>query len=274
VIRLLRGAHRAAVSAGQASVRQRTLLLDHGAACRVLFYVKHSTGEKRFVLLFGCFRESLWPGERTRMVAFGSGARAVFSALAVRHGSQVCMTATSGVIVTTGALVNVDWSVSLARTGDRLAEHAPAQVTFDEGPICLIVGGGGYLPALHQVVTQLDAVGEERTFEVAPYDAFGERSADLGPIDFPATAAPEGLEVGMTVQLSNGLKALVTSMTDETVTIDANPALAGESLSITVKLLEEPVCLIKQNEPRVAGPSSRHPSAIRLSARLALCWCP
>jgi hypothetical protein len=97
---------------------------------------------------------------------------------------------------------------------------------------------------LHQVICQLDAVGEERTFEVAPYDAFGERSADLGPVDFPSTAAPEGLQVGMTVQLSNGLKARVMSMTDETMTIDANPTLAGESLSITVKLLERPVCAI------------------------------
>lgn len=208
-----------------------------------------------------CFFSRTHPRQFRRAMVAISGARALFSALAVRQGSRPAMTATSGSIITAGSLVNVDWSVSLARTGHRLAEHSPAKATFDEGPVRLIVGGGGYLPALHHVVTQLDAVGEERTFEVSPYDAFGERSADLGPVDFPASAAPQGLEVGMTVQLSNGLKALVTSMTDETVTIDANPALAGESLSIKVKLLEEPVRL------------QRHKGATPQSAGLATTTC-
>ena len=166
------------------------------------------------------------------------------AALATRPAWQIVrMTGSApAVSINAGALVNIDWSVSLARTGERLAEHAPHKAPFDEGNVRLVVGGGGYLPVLHEVITQLDVIGEEKTFEIAPYDAFGERSADLGPVDFPISAAPEGLGIGMTVQLSNGLKAKVTKMTDATVTIDANPELAGEALSITVKLLEEPVC--------------------------------
>ena len=41
-----------------------------------------------------------------------------------------------------------------------------------------------------------------------------------------SATAPPGLEPGMMVQLANGAKARVTKVMDETVTIDANAALA------------------------------------------------
>ena len=43
---------------------------------------------------------------------------------------------------------------------------------------------------------------------------------------FSSASAPPGLEPGMMVQLANGAKARVKKVTDESVTIDANAALA------------------------------------------------
>lgn len=41
----------------------------------------------------------------------------------------------------------------------------------------------------------------------------------------------------MKVQLSNGAKARVTAVTEESITIDANPPLAGASLKLDVELV-------------------------------------
>ena len=72
--------------------------------------------------------------------------------------------------------------------------------------------------------------GETAEFEVPPAEAFGESNPMMGPVDLPASAAPPGLKAGMVVQLSNGAKARVTKVTDQSITIDANPPLAGETI--------------------------------------------
>jgi FKBP-type peptidyl-prolyl cis-trans isomerase 2 len=48
--------------------------------------------------------------------------------------------------------------------------------------------------------------------------------------------APAGLCVGDRVKLSNGIKAKVTKITAEFLTIDANPPLAGKDLEIKMTL--------------------------------------
>ena len=45
------------------------------------------------------------------------------------------------------------------------------------------------------------------------------------------------LDVGTRLRLSNGLEAVVHEKTDETITIDANPPLAGQTLQFDVELL-------------------------------------
>ena len=61
---------------------------------------------------------------------------------------------------------------------------------------------------------------------IEPADAYGEQT-DEAVITVPIDAAPEGLEVGQKVQLSNGAVATVTAMTDKEVTIDANHEVRG-----------------------------------------------
>ena len=66
----------------------------------------------------------------------------------------------------------------------------------------------------------------------------GQKRADL-IVQVPASSAPkEKLPVGAQVQLSNGMLAKVLEVTDEHITIDANPELAGESLTFDVELVK------------------------------------
>jgi peptide-methionine (S)-S-oxide reductase len=93
-------------------------------------------------------------------------------------------------------------------------------------------------PCLHaDAATRRVAQGEKASFDVPPAEAFGESNPMMGPVDLPATAAPPGLEAGMMVQLSNGAKARVTAVTAESVTINANPPLAGATLKLDIELL-------------------------------------
>jgi FKBP-type peptidyl-prolyl cis-trans isomerase 2 len=63
----------------------------------------------------------------------------------------------------------------------------------------------------------------------------GERSSEM-IAKLPRSAAPAGLEAGVSVQLTNGMTAVVTSVDEESVTIDANHPLAGQSLDFEVTL--------------------------------------
>lgn len=88
---------------------------------------------------------------------------------------------------------------------------------------------------------KLETVGEPTTFQVPPSDAYGEANPDLGPITFPASNAPPGLEAGDRVQLAHGMKARVISLaSDCAVTIDANHELAGKAISPTVSFRKPP----------------------------------
>ena len=88
---------------------------------------------------------------------------------------------------------------------------------------------------------KLETVGEPTTFQVPPSDAYGEANPDLGPITFPASNAPPGLEAGDRVQLAHGMKARVISLaSDGAVTIDANHELAGKAISPTVSFRKPP----------------------------------
>lgn len=59
-----------------------------------------------------------------------------------------------------------------------------------------------------------------------PSEAYGEVDPER-VMEVEASKAPKGLEVGSVVGLSNGMRATVTKVTDQAVTIDLNHELAG-----------------------------------------------
>ena len=147
-------------------------------------------------------------------------------------GRTACLM--SGTKPVLGDVCTVDWSVTLM-DGSPLPEE---QRVFDQGRVQLVVGGGGFLPALHTSVRDLDELGVSRDFKVSANDAFGEPDPQMGPVSFPAEGVPPGLSAGDLVRLFTGLKARVTAVSpvDGAVTIDANHPLAGKDLLLKVAL--------------------------------------
>jgi len=127
-----------------------------------------------------------------------------------------------------GDYVAVEWSIAPA---------LPEEVAvFDEGLVRCVVGGGGFLPALHEALlkTSSEITGTAETHAVtAP---FGQQDPRMGPVNVPSASAPAGLKPGDKVRLSTGATATVTKVTDAVVTIDANHPLAGVDLDISVTL--------------------------------------
>ena len=117
---------------------------------------------------------------------------------------------------------------------------------FDESPegepLEFQVGSGQVIGGFDAGVRGL-TVGERRTVEIEPDDAYGERVDAL-----VNTVAREGMrldaepEVGMslTMQLGDGnqIPLTITDVTETHVTLDANHPLAGEKLFFEIELLE------------------------------------
>ncbi|GAX13577.1 peptide-methionine (S)-S-oxide reductase [Fistulifera solaris] len=110
-------------------------------------------------------------------------------------------------------------------------ESPPARLTF-------ALGRGNYLPGLHDLVQGLQ-VGE--SVNGVSLDAgWGERRSDLvATIEFAQAAIddPSQIQSGVELMLANGLKCVVTKVTEKDFTIDANPPLAGATYEASVHLI-------------------------------------
>jgi peptide-methionine (S)-S-oxide reductase len=118
-------------------------------------------------------------------------------------------------------------------------DFVPEPLIDTKGKMSFVLGGGNYLPGLHDLVAGM-AVGE--TVENVSLDAgWGSRISNLVATIQKAEMGDQidvtQLDVGVELYLVNGMKAVVTEISDDTFTIDANPPLAGASYSAKVELL-------------------------------------
>lgn len=166
-----------------------------------------------------------------RTAAFLGGFRRAARAPLRQHVRSLASVA-SEVAAAAGDLVAVSYSLTTA-DGEQLPD---ASQVFDQGTVKLVVDDGGFVPCLHAAVKGM-AAGEKVSTVVSPSEAFGESNPDMGPVEIPKGAAPDGIETGMMVRLVTGATARVTAVTDETVTIDANGPMAGVSLQLDAEVL-------------------------------------
>lgn len=130
----------------------------------------------------------------------------------------------------------------VAKAGDRVSVHYTG--TLDNGkqfdsskgrePLQFTVGAGEVIAGFDKAVTGLE-VGQSVKVRLEPKDAYGERQEDL-VVTVPAAQAPQGLTVGQAVSLG-GRRAVVTKVTPEGVTVDANMELAGQALTFEIELV-------------------------------------
>ena len=139
--------------------------------------------------------------------------------------------------------------MTAVKTGDTVSVHYTGRLNdgtvFDssEGrePLQFKVGDGMVIPGFEQAVTGMK-VGEKKTAEIPVDQAYGPREEGLVmPVpknQFPPEIKPE---VGQQLQMgmANGQTVVVrvAEVGDETVTLDANPPLAGHDLVFDLELV-------------------------------------
>lgn len=139
--------------------------------------------------------------------------------------------------------------MATAKNGDTVAVHYTGSLTdgtiFDSSrerePLSFTVGEGQVIAGFNDAVDGMQ-VGDSVTVTIPAANAYGEFNEqfiiDVPPADIPAEFE---VEVGMDLQLhqddGGAIPVRVTSVTPESVTLDANHPLAGQDLTFEIELV-------------------------------------
>ena len=139
--------------------------------------------------------------------------------------------------------------MSQAKSGDTVKIHYTGTLEdgteFDSSsgrdPLQFTLGSGQVITGFDKAVEGM-AVGDSKSVNIPPEDAYGPRHDQMIQ-DIPKTALPEDLEPteGMALQAKGQdgrvINLTVTSVGDDTITVDGNHPLAGESLNFDIRLV-------------------------------------
>ena len=109
-------------------------------------------------------------------------------------------------------------------------------------PLRFLAGHDEILPGLEDALFGL-AVGDETAVTLAPEDAYGEYDPEAFeevPVDqFPATENLEpGMPIGVQDESGEMFQAYISEVRSDTVILDFNHPLAGETLHFQVKVID------------------------------------
>ncbi len=136
-----------------------------------------------------------------------------------------------------------------AKNGDAVTIHYTGTLNdgtvFDSSdgrePLPFTLGSGQVIPGFEEAVLGMQ-IGEKKTVTIPPEKAYGHRNEEM-VINVPVTQVPADItpEIGMQLQLMNQANqpvvVKVTDITDEHITLDANPPLAGQELTFAIELM-------------------------------------
>ncbi len=135
------------------------------------------------------------------------------------------------------------------KSGDTVRIHYTGTLadgaTFDssEGrdPLEFTVGSGQIIPGLDKALPGM-TVGEKKTVEIEPAEAYGEAQADAIQAIPRSNVPPEvPLEIGLQLQMQSPsgqvVPVTVVEITEEEVTLDANHPLAGKALTFAFEIV-------------------------------------
>jgi peptidylprolyl isomerase len=136
-----------------------------------------------------------------------------------------------------------------AKSGDTVRVHYTG--TLDNGeefdssrggdPLTFTLGEGNVIAGFDRAVSGMN-VGDEKRVTIAAEDAYGPRREEL-TLRVPREELPTDLQLyeGAQLRMEQGDQAMVVTvraMDAESVTLDANHALAGEALTFDLRLVE------------------------------------
>jgi peptidylprolyl isomerase len=130
--------------------------------------------------------------------------------------------------------------VSLHYTGS-LDDGTEFDASRGRGPLTFTVGEESLIPGFEDGVIGHSA-GDRFTLRIAPADAYGEYSEEL-VFEVPLERIPDHItpETGMVLEMSAQeveMEVAVIDVTETSVLLDANHALAGEWLTFDIEILE------------------------------------
>ena len=137
-----------------------------------------------------------------------------------------------------------------AKSGDTVRIHYTGKLDdgteFDSSlgsePLEFAVGGGQVIPGFDNAVEGM-AVGDNKSVSIEPGEAYGDRHEQLVQ-DVPKSALPEEIDAVVGMQLQGQgpegevTRFVVTAVSEETITLDANHPLAGHRLNFDIELVE------------------------------------
>lgn len=140
--------------------------------------------------------------------------------------------------------------MTTAKSGDTVRIHYTGTLSdgtqFDSSagrdPLEFALGSGQVIPGFDNAVDGM-AVGESKTVSIDPASAYGEKHPQLIQ-DVPKSALPDDMkpEVGMQLQSQapdgQVMHLVVTSVAEETITVDGNHPLAGQTLNFDIDLVK------------------------------------
>lgn len=135
------------------------------------------------------------------------------------------------------------------KNGDKVSVHYTGKLDdgniFDssvgEDPLVFTVGEDELIEGFEEAVMSMK-VGEKKTVTIAPEKAYGEPHDDM-LLEVPLSEMPADLEleVGDELELTNEddepMIVIVSQLNDNSVILDGNPPLAGETLTFEIELL-------------------------------------
>ncbi len=133
-----------------------------------------------------------------------------------------------------GAVVSLQYTLKL--DDGQVIDESPANE-----PLQYLHGASNIIPGLENALTGM-TVGDSKQVIIAPADAYGEYNPDQ-LYEFERALFPDTLELSVGLPLTlrdesgNLVDAVVAELSDETVTLDFNHPLAGQTLHFDVTII-------------------------------------
>jgi len=111
-----------------------------------------------------------------------------------------------------------------------------------DNPVEFTIGESTLIPAFERAVVGMSE-GEKKTVSVPPQEAFGEHREELvrtvEKTELPSNIEPEvGKVLVIRADQGEDVRAVITNVAEESLTIDANHPLAGKEVTFEIELLE------------------------------------
>jgi len=133
-------------------------------------------------------------------------------------------------------------TVKLQYTG-RLENGEVFDTTQKSGPLEVTLGKKMLIPGLEEALIGMK-IGESKTVTIPAEKAYGPHRDDL-VVEIPREDLPEGMDpkVGQPMVVrggeeKGGFLVVIIAVGEKTITVDANHRLAGEDLTLDIKVLE------------------------------------